>query len=92
MGVFPQGQLRPELDVAAFSTEVGKLSDLICDDTGCYLLYVFDRRRTALPPFEAIREQLLDSYFGERFDRELDIWFEQARRRATVEIRLPENP
>ncbi len=88
MGTFSKGELRTDLDQASFSTEPGQLSKPLCDLSGCYLLYVFERIQTKPPTYESMRAQLLDKFYASRFERETKLWVEQARQRATIEIKL----
>ena len=94
MGVFPEGQLRGDLDDAAFSTPVQTLSDPIKTDQGLFLIYVYDRRPQDAPSFEDMRSALLDEYYEARFERETEVWFTQAKRRAHIEVMLedPQGP
>ena len=94
MGIFPEGQLRGDLDAAAFSTPVGSLSEPIETEQGLFLIYVYDRRPQAAPSFEDMRSALLDEYYEARFERETEIWFTQAKRRAHIEVMLedPKGP
>lgn len=88
MGVFPEGQLRADLDGAAFSTPIQSLSEPVETDQGIFLIYVFDRRPQAAPSFEELRNSLLDEYYETRFERETEVWFTQAKRRAHIEVML----
>ena len=88
MGTFLPGQLRPELDQVAFGLQKGELSDQICDDKGCMILYAIDYTIQVTQTFEEIRPQILDQYYSERFEQEMLVWTEQTRRRSSVEIRL----
>ena len=88
MGLFIPGQLRPDLENVAFSLEKGQLSDPICDDRGCLILYAFDYTTQIQQSFEELRPQIIDQYYAERFEQEMLVWTEQTRRRSSVEIRL----
>ena len=90
MGLFTEGQLRPELNDAAFALEPQTASDPICDNQGCLILYLFGTQSMAAGSFEQARPQLLDQYYTERFDQEMALWLEQTRRRAVVELKLPQ--
>ncbi|MEC7987337.1 MAG: SurA N-terminal domain-containing protein [Myxococcota bacterium] len=92
MGTFAQGALRADLDQAAFSTPVSSLSDPVCDTSGCFLLYVFSKRRTATQSFEELRPSILESYYAERFEVEQKKWIEQVKRRASIDIKLAAPP
>ncbi len=88
MGLFTEGQLRPELNDVAFTLEPQTASDPICDNQGCLILYLFGKQNMAAGSFEQMRPQLLDQYYTERFDQEMALWLEQTRRRAVVELKL----
>ncbi len=88
MGKFKQGSLRPDLDKVAFSIPVGTVSEPICDQAGCFLLYVFSKSDLSPPSFESQRGKLLDEYYAQRFERELALWSDQAKRRASIDIKL----
>jgi peptidyl-prolyl cis-trans isomerase SurA len=88
MGVFPEGQLREDLNEPAFSVPIGQFSDPIDTEKGTFVLYIIDRRPQGAPPFEEMRGQLLDEYYDVRFEREMDVWFSQAKRRAHIQVKL----
>jgi len=89
MGVHSQGELVAALDGPAFSTPVGEISEPIVTAQGIFLLYIFDRRSADIAPFDEVRDQLLDQVYADRIEDETDLWFEQARRRAALSIKLP---
>ena len=90
MGSFVEGQLRSDLNDVAFSLEKGETSALIQTETGQMFLHVSDSYAQAPPPFEQVRPQLLDSYYAERFELEMNSWFETTKRRAAIDIKLSE--
>ena len=90
MGSFAEGQLRADLNDIAFSLEKGQMSDAIYTDTGIFFLYVSDKYKQDAPPFEQVRPQLLDGYYAEHFEVELEAWFEVTKRRAAIDIKLAE--
>jgi hypothetical protein len=90
MGVFPEGQLRGDLDEIAFATPIGEMSEPIETDQGTFLIYVYDKRPQEAASFEDMRDILLDEYYETRFERETEVWFAQAKRRAHIEVMLEE--
>ena len=92
MGTFAQGALRSDLDQAAFSTAVGALSEPACDVSGCFLIYVFEKRKKPMQSFEELRPKILESYYAERFEVEQTKWVEQVKRRASIDIKLSSPP
>ena len=61
----------------------------------CFLLYPFSKSKQPIAPFEELRPQILEQYYGELFEMEQQKWVEQAKRRSAIEIKLatpPQNP
>ena len=92
MGLLDSNSLRDDLNTAAFETPVQTLSEPVCDTTGCFTFYPVSKEKGASQTFEQLRPQLLEAYYAERFEREQQKWAEQAKRRATIEIKLAEHP
>ena len=84
--------MRDDLNTAAFETPVQTLSEPVCDATGCFVFYPVSKEKGANQTFEELRPQLLEAYYAERFEREQQKWAEQAKRRATIDIKLVEHP
>lgn len=92
MGLLDKDSLRDDLNSAAFQTPIKTLSEPVCDNTGCFLFYPISLEKGAMQSFEELRPQLLEAYYAERFEREQQKWAEQAKRRATINIKLEEVP
>ena len=92
MGVLDTNSLRDDLNPAAFETPVQTLSEPVCDTTGCFVFYPVSKEKGATQTFEQLRPQLLEAYYAERFEREQQKWAEQAKRRATIDVKLVEHP
>lgn len=90
MGSYREGELMPMLNDPAFALGVGELSAPIETSQGLFFLYVFDRYPESPPEFEAVRTNLMDKVYAERIDEETDTWFQQTRRRSSIQIKLEE--
>lgn len=90
MGAFTNGQLRADLNATAFGLEVGSISQPIDNGAGQLILFVEKKYKQEAPPFEQVKPQLLDAYYAERFEREMDIWFITAKGRSAISIHLAE--
>ena len=88
MGTFAQGQLRPDLETIAFGLKDGEISQPIDLGTGVYVLYVDSRKKQEPPSFDNVRPQLLDTYYSQRFEQEMEIWYATAKSRAAISIHL----
>ncbi len=90
MGTFSDGELVGELNVAAFTTEVGKVSKPVVTGQGVFLLEVRQREKIPMKPYEEVRDEISSKVFEGRIEREKDAWYQQARREAAVVIKLKE--
>ena len=91
MGPFKPGNLRSDLNEAAFGTPLKTLSEPVCDANGCFFFYPLSEKRKAGQSFEEMRGKILESYYAERFGIEQQKWAEQVKRRSSIEIKLKKN-
>lgn len=88
MGNYKRGELVEQLDGPAFDTPVGQASAPIVTDRGVFVLYPFQRDPIPQPTFEDMREELQNKLYSDRIKDETDQWYQAARRKASVEIKL----
>ncbi len=88
MGTFERGELAPELDAVVFSTPVGQIADPVALDSGIVVIHLVSEAPTEVPAFEDMREELELELLDQKMERELEVWYSQARRQALVDIKL----
>lgn len=68
MGFFPRGVMPPEVEDAAFSLEVGEISDIVPSQFGFHIVQVLEKqeREIALEVFESLRQQTFMQWLQER--------------------------
>lgn len=88
MGTFVQGQLRADLDQAAFGLQAGEYSDPVFTESGVFVLHAIERRKKSPPAFVQVRPQLVEQLYAQRFEIELEQWVVGARDRAAVDVKL----
>jgi peptidyl-prolyl cis-trans isomerase SurA len=88
MGSYLEGELVDELNGPAFSTPDGEVSEPIVTTQGVFLLEVRKREKVPLRSYEDTRAELAAQVNEGRIEREKDNWYQQARREASVEIKL----
>lgn len=88
MGTYHQGELMESLDGPAFALQPGQVSDPVSLPVGVFVLYCFDRKAESLPAFEDMKGELFNQVYATRIEDEVVQWTEQARRRASVIIKL----
>jgi peptidyl-prolyl cis-trans isomerase D len=67
---FPQGQMVPEFDKAAFSMKPGEISDLVKTQYGYHIIKVIDKKAATTKPLEEVRAQIEDELKWERAQTE----------------------
>ncbi len=88
IGAYRPGELVSELDVVAFALAVGETSAPVHTPQGIFLLHVFEKTVEDAAPFEQVRDQLFEQVYAGSIEEETEQWYEQARRRAAVLIKL----
>lgn len=88
MGTYRAGELMEALDAPAFALNKGEVSDPVVLPVGVFVLYCFDRQAEPLPAFEDMKGELFNQVYATRIEDESDQWYEQARRRASVVVKL----
>jgi len=63
---FGRGRMVPEFDQAAFTLDVGKISDLIKTQYGYHIIKVTDKRAAITRPLADVRQQIQDQLSYER--------------------------
>ncbi len=66
LGFFGKGQMVPQFEEAAFKLEKGAVSAPVQSQFGWHIIKLDDKRVRAAPPFEAVKERILQSLVGEK--------------------------
>lgn len=88
MSAYQKGELVDTLESAAWSLELGQVSEPVVTDGGVFLLRYVEVAPSQLPPVDEIRPQLQMELMAGKLEIEKELWLVQARRRASVEIKL----
>lgn len=89
LGYFRRGTMVPRFEEAAFSLEVGEVSEPVRTDFGYHLIEVVDRREAEGEAFEAARESIREQLAMEGAQARLIPWIEELRDQAEIEILDP---
>ncbi|MCB1062376.1 MAG: tetratricopeptide repeat protein [Verrucomicrobiae bacterium] len=79
-GWIKRGDLREDLEAAAFALEAGEFSEVIEDDTHYRILNVTERKDTTTPPLIEVRDQIIDILQAEARIALLQGWVQQAHK------------
>lgn len=69
LGFFGRGQMVPDFEEAAFSMEVGDISEVVESQFGYHVIKLTDRRDAEVRPFEDVRDEIIASLREEREGR-----------------------
>jgi peptidyl-prolyl cis-trans isomerase SurA len=88
MSSYQKGELVDSLEAVAWALSLGEISAPVITDGGVFLLRYAEVAPIQLPPMEQIRPQLQMELMTGKIALEKELWLVQARRRASVEIKL----
>lgn len=69
LGFFKRGQMVPPFEEAAFRLKKGEVSEPFESQFGWHIVKVDDRRQSAAPPFEAVKDRVVASMIHQRAQR-----------------------
>jgi len=85
LGYYNKDQMRPKLDEAAFSLEVGKNSGVIKTDLGYHIIKCTGKKEAYQKPLEDHWEEIENQLYQEEYQRRYDKWIEELRSRAYID-------
>jgi len=88
MGTYAPGELMSAIDTAVFNATVGEVAAPVALDSGLIILRVASEEIGSVPDIEMVRKDLEAELADQKMEREIEVWYKQARRRATVDIKL----
>ena len=88
-GLFGPGTMVPEFEQAAFTLEVGEISDPVDTVFGVHIMKVEEREEARLLPFEEVRDQLRDYVREQQMEAAVRAKIEDLRAAAEVEVLIP---
>ncbi|MCB9759586.1 MAG: peptidyl-prolyl cis-trans isomerase [Alphaproteobacteria bacterium] len=88
LGTFKKGEAVAEIDGPSFSTPIGKLTDPIAVPTGMLVVRVASVQQGTAPPFDLVRPDLEQELLMGKMEQEMALWVQQARRQASVKVKL----
>lgn len=90
VGCFSRGEMVDPFERAAYGTAIGDVSPVFRTQFGFHILKVYDRRNpssgkcTEAEELETFRNEL----YQEELERQMNVWIEELRRKAFVEVKL----
>lgn len=88
IGYVERGVVVPEVEKAAFSLPVGKVSGVIETELGYHLIVVVDKRGAGLKPIAEVRNEIKAKIEDEKISKKFEEWMEDLRSKAFIDVRL----
>src|SRR6266545_2954788 len=92
LGRLAHGDLNPELEKIAFALPVGAISDPIPSGGGYRILKVTEKTEGSVVPFDQAKEAIKQRVMHERWAKEYDVYIQDLRKKAIVDLRVREVP
>ena len=89
LGYFPRGQMVPQFDEAAFTTEVGAVSGIVETIYGLHLVKVEDRQPAQIVPESMAQQQIYDHLLEVKRRQAMREEIATLRAAADIEVLLP---
>ncbi len=89
LGWFERGQIVAPFDEAAFSTEVGELSDIVQTEYGYHIIWVTDFQLEEKPDYEDVSDLVTSDFEAEIMSQRFNEWYTVARLAANISIKAP---
>jgi parvulin-like peptidyl-prolyl isomerase len=92
VGQLSQGEMNPELEKEAFGLAVGSVSEPLPVEGSYRILKVTAKTEGSVTPYDAAKEKVRDRLMMSRFEKAYDVYMEDLRKNASVELRVREVP
>jgi parvulin-like peptidyl-prolyl isomerase len=86
LGSFTRGRMVKPFEEAAFSMEVGEISDLVKTEFGYHIIKVTDKKEATGKEFEEKKEELKDKLVAQKEKEAVNNWLEEVRDNAKIVI------
>ncbi|MCE5265541.1 MAG: peptidylprolyl isomerase [Deltaproteobacteria bacterium] len=88
IGYIERGMIHSEVEDAAFSLPLNKISGVIESSVGFHIIQVIDRRGAGLKAIESVREEIRAKIDREKTEKKFREWIDELRQKSHVEIKL----
>ncbi len=86
LGYFTRGRMVKPFEDAAFSLDVGRISEVVETQFGYHIILSVDRKPETLLALEEVSEGIRKDLYDKEVDIALKKWLEPVREKATIEI------
>jgi parvulin-like peptidyl-prolyl isomerase len=89
LGTILKGWMPPEFEKAAFSMNVGEVSQPVETNFGFHILRVQEKKAAETMRFEKLKPSIKQFLMNIDFQKELQVYIKKLRTSSTVEVKLP---
>ena len=87
IGFIEKGVTIPEVEAAAFSLPLDRISDVIESSIGFHIIKVTDRKGAGFKPLETVREEIKTKLEDEKLEKKYEEWISSVRKKSYIEVR-----
>lgn len=87
IGYIEKGVVLQEVDEAAFSLPLNRISGVIESSVGFHIIQVIDRRGGGVKSIESVREEIREKIDREKMEKKFDEWLAELRKKSHIEIK-----
>ena len=88
IGYIERGMVHSEVEDAAFSLPLNRISGVIESSVGFHIIQVIDRRGAGLKAIESVREEIREKIDREKMEKKYQEWIVELRKKSHIEIKL----
>jgi len=89
LGWFGRQQMVPEFEDAAFSLDIGGISDIVETQFGYHIIEVTDRREAHTPTLDEIRDRVVEDATAEMNQKAFQDWYDGALAATEITVHIP---
>lgn len=88
LGTFKRGELPTEWEEILFAMSEGEVRGPIRGPQGLHVFQVVSAKKEEVRAFEEVKEQLRNQLFNEEMEKQTQLWLDELKKKAHVEIKL----